>query len=267
MPGDPRSTAADPARDSGGLGDMDLLTSLALTYRTDKFEHGFCGFYHAHLAPVRQDIRKVLEIGIFRGASLRMWRDYCPNAVIHGFDRNVPPEPLPDRIEVHRGDQANRDALRRLLEATGSGFDLIIDDGGHTMEQQQVSLGVLFPHLRPGGLYAVEDLHTSFMPTIDYCYSGGRVRRVPSGIDECLWTTYAVVWALAEGKPLRSNYLSAGEWDALTAEVDSVEIFDRDHDCKHVTSLIRRCRMPVEVTHQTGGEGVRPGGEGVRPGK
>jgi hypothetical protein len=219
---------------------MDPLTSLGLMHQTDKVEHGFCAFYHTHLDPIRQDVRKVLEIGIARGASLRMWRDYFPNATIHGFDQNVLADPLPDRVHLHQGDQANRDSLGRLLEATGSDFDLIVDDGGHTMEQQQVSLGVLFPHLRPGGLYGLEDLHTSFMRVIDY-YSSGRLDySVPTGIHQCLCTTYALVLALAEGRPLRSSYLSASELDALTATAEGAVIFDRDGDRKHITSLIRK---------------------------
>jgi hypothetical protein len=221
---------------------MDPLTSLGLTYQTDKVSHGFCAFYHTHLARVRQDVRKVLEIGVFRGASLRMWRDYFPNAVIHGFDQNPLVDPLPDCIHLHQGDQANRDSLRQLLEATGSDFDLIVDDGGHTMVQQQVSLGVLFPHLRPGGLYALEDLHTSFMPVINYYSHGRLVHSVPTGIHESLWTTYALVRALADRQLLRSNYLSASELEALTAAVEGAEIFDRDRDRSHITSLIRKRR-------------------------
>jgi hypothetical protein len=224
---------------------MDPLTILGLAHQTDKVEHGFCAFYHTHLDRVRQDVRKILEIGVFRGASLRMWRDYFPNATIHAFDQTVAAEPLPDRIHLHQGDQANRGSLRRLLEATGSDFDLIVDDGGHTMEQQQVSLGMLFPHLSPGGLYALEDLHTSFMLAIDY-YSGGRlVHTVPTGAHECLWTTYAVVRALADGQPVHSSYLSASELDALTVAVEGVEIFDRDGDRSHITSLIRKRRAAI----------------------
>jgi hypothetical protein len=219
---------------------MDMLTSLGAMYQTDKVAHGFCAFYYIHLALVRPDVRKVLEIGVHRGASLRMWRDFFPNAVIHGFEQHVAIDPLPDRIILHQGDQACRESLRQLLSAAGSGFDLIVDDGGHTMAQQQVSLGVLFPHLRPGGLYAVEDLHTSFMAAINYYSHGLLVHSVPTGIHECLSTTHALVQALAEGQPPRSNYLSAGELDALAEQVASAEIFDRDRDRKHITSLLRK---------------------------
>jgi hypothetical protein len=225
------------------LDNLDPLTSLGLAYQTDKVEHGFCAFYHTHLDRIRHDVCKVLEIGIFRGASLRMWREYFPNAIIHGFDQNTFPYLLPDRIQLHQGDQASRDSLLRLLEATGSDFDFIVDDGGHTMLQQQVSLGVLFPHLRPEGLYALEDLHTSFMTAINYYSSQGQlVKSLPTGIQECLCTSYALVQALADGQPPQSNYLSAGELGALAAAVDDVEVFDRDGDRNHITSLIRKRR-------------------------
>jgi hypothetical protein len=227
---------------------MDLLTILGLKHNTDKVSHDFCAFYHRHLDRVRQDVRKVLEIGILKGASLRMWREYFPNATIHGFDQNAIhgfdykalAESLPDGIFLHEGDQANRDSLGRLLEATGSDFDLIVDDGGHAMAQQQVSLGVLFPHLRPGGMYIVEDLHTSFMSSINYYADGRLIHSAPTGVLGCLCTTYDLIRALADGRSLKSSYLTASELEALAAGVEGVEIFDRDGDLAHITSLIRK---------------------------
>src|SRR6185503_20962416 len=92
--------------------------------------------------------------------------DYLPQATIHGLDVAEAPIPAWPSLRAHRGDQASRLHLNRLIERIGADFDLIVDDGGHTMEQQQVSLGFLFPQLRPGGLYVIEDLHTSFAQEI-----------------------------------------------------------------------------------------------------
>jgi hypothetical protein len=68
-----------------------------------------------------------------------------------------------DRYVVELGDQEDRTFLGRVAEDHGP-FDIIIDDGGHTMRQQIVSVETLFPMLNDGGTYLVEDSHTSYWP-------------------------------------------------------------------------------------------------------
>jgi len=65
---------------------------------------------------------------------------------------------------IFTGDQADPDFLDLFLRQTGGNFDIIIDDGGHTMEQQRVSLDVLWGSVVPGGIYFIEDLATSYIP-------------------------------------------------------------------------------------------------------
>lgn len=86
-----------------------------------------------------------------------MWLDYFPNAQIHGFDITSYFHSSSDRLKLWFGNQENRGDLRQLPHD----FDIIIDDGGHTMLQQQISLAELFGHLSAGGTYIIEDLHTS----------------------------------------------------------------------------------------------------------
>ena len=68
--------------------------------------------------------------------------------------------PYRDRFISFDGDQENETDLNDFLSQHGNDFDIIIDDGGHTMRQHQISLKVLFKALKPGGLYVIEDLHT-----------------------------------------------------------------------------------------------------------
>jgi hypothetical protein len=63
------------------------------------------------------------------------------------------------RYKIFRGDAGSRTDLARLVEATGAEFDVIIDDAGHESNDQQIALAALFPHLRPGGLFIIEDLY------------------------------------------------------------------------------------------------------------
>lgn len=68
------------------------------------------------------------------------------------------------------GDQGDRASLEDFIAKNGGDFDIIIDDGGHTMDQQKTSLDVLWKIVKPGGVYLVEDLDTSYIPQ----YGGGK---------------------------------------------------------------------------------------------
>lgn len=221
-------------------GKVETLTECGQRYGTDKVTHGFCGFYDPYFADRRESVQKVLEIGIARGSSLQMWRDYFPNAEIHGLDRFAPNLPSMPRVQMHIGDQASRQALNRLIQTIGSDFDVIIDDGGHTMAQQQVSLALLFWHLRPGGLYLLEDLQTSFFPYIAIRRNGAITSQYSTGINECHCTSYQLVEMLVQKQPFYSDYMSPAEIDYLSRHIESAELFDRDGDHEHVTSVIRK---------------------------
>ncbi|MHB8247248.1 MAG: class I SAM-dependent methyltransferase [Acidimicrobiales bacterium] len=90
-----------------------------------------------------------------------MWRSYFPNAVIYGLDveeKHLHSEP---RIVVLQGDQADKPFLKKLTERHGP-FDLIVDDGSHLGTHQRASFEALFLGVRPGGIYAIEDLETAY---------------------------------------------------------------------------------------------------------
>jgi hypothetical protein len=92
-----------------------------------------------------------------------MWTDYFPNATIHGAD--IDPscrdcESYSERIKFHLVDQGNVSNLQSLAEF--SPFDLIVDDGNHWWREQIVSFLTLFPLLKKGGIYIVEDTCTSY---------------------------------------------------------------------------------------------------------
>jgi hypothetical protein len=141
------------------------LDELGLWYGADKSSagHSFAWIYERYVAEWRKRRVTLLEIGVWRGASLRMWRDYFPRGRIFGID--VDPGAAAhagDRIEVFIGDQTDPELLRRLVARTGP-LDVVVDDGGHRVEQQMPSLAFLWPHLKPGGIYIIEDTHTSYL--------------------------------------------------------------------------------------------------------
>jgi len=106
----------------------------------------------------------VVEIGVLGGASLRMWREYFPRAQIFGIDVDHEAEAnADDRITVLIGSQSDTAFLNTMLERTGR-LDIVLDDGSHYARDQITTLLHLWRHVTPGGIYVVEDLHTSYMP-------------------------------------------------------------------------------------------------------
>jgi hypothetical protein len=138
------------------------LTAIATLYGTDKSAHTFTYFYDRLFSSRRTSIRYVMEIGIGTGASLKMWRDYFPFAKIMGIDVNPNTMFTDERISTVTANQANREELKTIATEFGQYIDIIVDDGSHDMMCQAVSMGVLFPLIKLGGYYIVEDLHTSF---------------------------------------------------------------------------------------------------------
>jgi len=132
-----------------------------------KWLHYF-NIYEKHFRPFVDKKIKVLEIGIWQGGSLKMWKEYFgENAEIVGIDINPKTKKFEEeRIEIYIGDQADRSFLNNLIQKKG-GFDIIIDDGGHYMNQQITSFKELYPILNEGGVYLCEDLHTSYWSNFD----------------------------------------------------------------------------------------------------
>jgi predicted O-methyltransferase YrrM len=154
------------------------LDAIALRHGTAKASHvhGFTRLYEQFFAPRRGEPLTLLEIGVGDGASLRTWREYFANArAVYGLDVDpaCPARVAGPGIEVVVGDQNDRDLLDALGRRAG-GFDVVIDDGSHTWQAQVTAFEALWPHVRPEGLYVVEDLHTSYWPA----YAAGPVRAV-----------------------------------------------------------------------------------------
>jgi hypothetical protein len=128
----------------------------------NKWIHYF-PIYDRHLAPYRDRAVKVLEIGVFHGGSLDMWQRYLgPSTELVGVDIDPQARLLADPGRtVVIGDQADPSFLESLVDEYGP-FDVVLDDGGHTMDQQITSIETLFPTLNNGGVYIVEDSHTSY---------------------------------------------------------------------------------------------------------
>jgi len=105
-----------------------------------------------------------VEIGVLNGGSLFMWRDFLgPEARIIGIDLN--PEAKrweAEGFEIFTGSQTNPKFWEAFFAEVGP-VNVLLDDGGHTFEQQVVTASCALPHIRDGGILVVEDTHTSYM--------------------------------------------------------------------------------------------------------
>ena len=195
--------------------------------------HGFAHGYDAQLRARRGEITSLVEIGVKDGASLRAWRDYLPRATVFGLD-------IADKTCLFDGDGLDRPALRERLrlrkcdqsdaaimqgvaewaraELGGAPIDVVIDDGGHSMRQQQTTMQVMWPDLARGGVYVVEDLHTSFA-------HGPGV--IPMHHDHAV-TTFDVVRGLADGRAIDGSLV--GNLALVAREVGRVECWAKTSD-------------------------------------
>jgi len=135
--------------------------------------HHYFEIYDRHFARFRGTPVQIVEFGVSQGGSLQMWRDYFgPQAQIVGVDINPNCKQFEGPgVRIVIGDQGDRRFLRTLA-AELPPIDILIDDGGHTMQQQICTFEELFPKVAPTGVYLVEDLHTSY-----WARWGGGVRR------------------------------------------------------------------------------------------
>lgn len=135
-------------------------------YDTDKARHHhYLRNYEEFFGRLREREVCLLELGVYHGGSLLLWRDYFPRGVVAGLD--VEPVSIDDptgRIRIYQGLQQDTVLLDRIArECAPEGFDIIIDDCSHVGELTRISFWHLFDnHLKPGGLYVVEDWGTGY---------------------------------------------------------------------------------------------------------
>lgn len=147
------------------------LTRLAVIYDLDKWgRHFYTTRYSEHFRRLRSKRLNILEIGAgghndthSGGASLRMWKRYFPKSMIYSIDIYDKSAIQEKRIKIFRGDQADERFLKDVCGQTGP-LDIIIDDGSHIVGHVITSFRTLFPFLKDGGIYVVEDTQTSYWP-------------------------------------------------------------------------------------------------------
>ncbi len=124
---------------------------------TDKYALGYIDeFYEDLFSNVKNSTKEILEIGVHKGESLRLWKEYFTNANVYGMDISVSKViPERDRITLIEKDAYTSEAVSNFQE---NFFDIIIDDGPHTGETQKFFLKEYFKLLKPKGIMVLEDI-------------------------------------------------------------------------------------------------------------
>jgi predicted O-methyltransferase YrrM len=211
------------------------LTKIADKQAADKgsLGHLYTEVYENFFFPLKYKARKILEIGVAGGASLRMFQAYFPNAVIYGIDI-LDSSHLDSRtIKTFVADQAEKKQLLDFIGTHGGNFDLILDDGGHTMRQQQVSFGFLFKYLKPGGIYIIEDVHTSLASAGLYEVESNRQNTTLSMIDYFIRTGM-----------IESQYLAKEERKYLVENIGYCNLLSKNRG-RSIACIFKK-RRPVD---------------------
>jgi hypothetical protein len=219
-------TACRKAETEGG--ELDRIAQRT----TDKasFQHGFLALYERFFSPLRNSATKICEIGIAKGGSLLLWEKYFPKAAICGIDIRDKTALNSERIKTYIADQADRTELAGFIEHCGGDYDIILDDGGHLMPQQQISFGFLFRYVKPGGYYIIEDLQTS-LPEL---FPG--IHQEKGGAD----STLTMINHFIEKREVKSLYLTGEEQRNLERDIEYVVLFRRNKRLPSITSIIKK---------------------------
>ncbi len=159
---------------------MSTLNNLAKSLGTDKSSeiHNYCDKYEKYLPFNRYDELNILEIGVLDGKSLLTWKEFYYRSNILGIDINPDCKKYEEeRIKVEIGSQADNVFLLDIMRDYGL-FDFILDDGSHMNEHVIYSFEHLFESIKSGGVYAIEDIGTSYWE--DY---GGGFRKPHTSVE------------------------------------------------------------------------------------
>ena len=211
------------------------LSALA-GYTTDKglSGHGFTEIYERFFYPLKYEPIKIFEIGIAGGDSLRLWERYFPKASVYGIDIVDRSALDSGRIHTFIADQSSRNQLKRFIRKYGNAYDIILDDGGHNMDLQQISFAFLFKYVKRGGYYIIEDVHTSlpsFYRGLDYNFG------VEPGEAN---STLRMIQNFMETRKIKSRYMTTEEIRYLNTWIEYSVLFSRNSKGQSMACVFKK---------------------------
>jgi hypothetical protein len=216
------------------------LVLMSRQYLTDKsYEHNYYELVYDELfKDTREQVTKLVEIGVYTGESIRLWRDYFVNAEIIGVDIDTGTfekhqvNTSRDRITILQADQSKENDIRTVQNNIGK-VDIIIDDGSHRMLDQQFLLSKLFKNIKSKGIYIIEDLHTSIealMPSKKIFNWGDPEKTLTLNMLEDFQNT----------KNLKSDYMTEEDINYLNENIDVVSIYRNSPEWSIVAIITKK---------------------------
>jgi SAM-dependent methyltransferase len=236
---------------------MDNYNEILNKYSSDKgtrpndqpnLANGYGDLYERYFRDYKEIALNICDIGIDQGRSLLANREYFINATIHGVDISDKSIYETERIKTYMLDQGNEKELENFFSSMRSNdidFDIIIDDGSHDVSHQQMTFGKLFDLLKPGGIYIIEDMCTSFFKEGVNLYGYSQTNEKIDNNTVKFLTS----------RPLRSPWIESEKLDRMDLEIDYIMVFDKlnrdipylhvfpcinDYPPRSITSIIKK---------------------------
>jgi hypothetical protein len=218
----------------------DYLIDIAKNYNTDKhFEHNYFNLIYNDLFKEKQmEIKRFIEIGIDKGGSVELWRDYFKNAEVVGCDialdlaKNYLGEDNLERIVLKKLDQSSESELESFSEMYQD-VDVILDDGSHKMFDQQITFAKLFKTLKSGGVYIIEDLHTSLEVVMPE-------KRIFGWGDPDKTITLDMLKNYQNTGEIVSDFMTKEEMDYLNENIKSIDVYQSRPDWSITSVIIKK---------------------------
>jgi hypothetical protein len=216
-----------------GLGDFDERKLAHLEIYEHYKRAPFLSIKHSSYFQVYEDLLRqyrnrpitFVEIGVLNGGSLFMWREYLgKQARIIGIDLNpIAKRWENDGFEIYIGSQSDSLFWDGFFRAVGQ-VDVVLDDGGHTYEQQILTASNCIPYIKDGGLLIVEDTHTSYFRDFGYPSRYSFIEWTKTLIDNINSRFPAVK---ESNRPYRDSIFSISAYESIVAfKIDRAKCFE-----------------------------------------
>ena len=147
---------------------------------TDKVLLGYMPVYR-RLAAQIGPAGRVLEVGVYQGESLRLWQALFPAGVVAGVDNHAEGTAVwPAGTVSIAASQDNPEMAVQARHASPEGYDLIVDDASHDGKLSQVTFALLWPLVKPGRWYVIEDWWVGYLPWAVITYGDSMLRLAES---------------------------------------------------------------------------------------
>jgi len=204
---------------------MENFNTLCNKYNSDKGDNTvdsnqYANWYENWFHPIKHSATDICEIGVYNGSSTKAFKEYFDNANVIGLDIDNKENYNEDRITTKILDQSKYEDLDSFVKYCNDQnikFDIILDDGSHDIGHQQMTFGRFFQLLKPGGIYIIEDMCTSYFSigTNLYGYITTQVKKNNNTIQ------------FLNQRPFSSLWIREKDLNYINENVDYVSIFDR----------------------------------------